>query len=275
MESELNGIRLASAQYFTIGWKFGPPRGVMIHSSTGYLAERVTHLNNLGSSVHFSVDTNGEAMQFVSLRNRSWHAFEASDYYFGIEHLFPDDENHYATEEQLKKSAEIAGQVIKLTKEIWGMTIPIIRAPGPGFSPGFKEHRDGIEGHWNPRFHRDYLLGPITWQNYLDSVKISLEEDDMAIFESKEDFRKETLKALVGYDLDGNPILDSNQFAESLRLLLGMSLRMKGDTRPDRADAFQKGWDIANQLMSLDPESFDVKLPQAKLSGLITFSQSS
>lgn len=271
MEQEIDGIDLIPATFFSFGWKFGPPRGIMIHSSQGSLSERLESLNDLASSVHFSIDSSGEALQFVSIKNRSWHSFEASDYYFGIEHLYNETLDEF-TRVQIEKSIEIAAILVKLTKDLWGMKIPVVRAPGPGFSPGFKEHKDGLESTWNTEFHRDRLSGPINWQQYLDLVNLNLEDDDMALFESKEDFRKEALRALVGADTEGNPTIDPDQFAESLKLLLGMNLRMKGGDRPDRPSALQKGWDLANQLMKIDPEAFEIAFPSAKLSGSLTFS---
>lgn len=243
--------------YYSEGWKYGPPRGIMFHSGH--------RLHENGASVHVSIGLSADAYQHVSLLNRSWHAQEASDYYFSIFHLEP------LSIEQLKLSAIISAHIIQFTKEQWAMTIPVIRAPGPGFSPGFKEHRDGSGSEWNESLHSDSLNSVWTWQQYLDNVKLESEEDDMALFENKDDYRRETLKAIVGQNSDGTPRLDSDQLAESLSFIMGESLRMKGGDRPTKSDAVQKGWDFANHVMSMDPESMGLELPQGRLSGTISF----
>lgn len=218
-----------------------------------------------GASTHFSVQADGNVEQNVSLLNRSWHAQEASDYYFSIFHFEP------FTPQQMKASALISAQIVKFAFEKWAMTIPVIRAPGPGFSPGFKEHRDGSGAEWNGDLHYDGLNSVWNWQQYLDAVKLEMEDDDMALFENKEDFRKETLKAFVGSTPDGNPRLEPEQLVEGLLFMVGMNHRMKGGERPAKADAVQKGWDFANHAMAIDPEQLGLEFPQGRLSGTLTF----
>lgn len=218
-----------------------------------------------GASTHFCIRPDGEIIQSVSLLNRSWHAQEASDYYFSIFHTEP------FTPQQMKASAIIAAEIVTFTYTKWGMSIPIIRAPGPGFSPGFKEHRDGSGAVWNADMHYDGLTSVWNWNQYLDRVKLEMEDDDMALFENKEDFRKETLKAIVGATPDGNPRLEAAELVEGLLFMAGMNLRMKGGDRPTRSDPLQKGWDFANHAMSIDPDALGLEFPQGKLSGTLTF----
>jgi hypothetical protein len=252
---------IKESAYYSEGWKYGPPRGIMFHS--GPL------LYGSGASVHFTVgideEFQGKAFQHVSLLNRSWHASEASDYYFSIFHIEP------LSIEQLKLSSIIAANIIRFTKEQWAMTVPIIRAPGPGFSPGFKEHRDGAGAAWNEKLHSDGLNEVWSWQQYLDNVRLELEEDDMALFENKEEFRKETLKAIVGANGDGSPRVESDQLVEGIMFMFGANLRMKGGDRPGKSDSIQKGWDFANHVMSIDPQSLNTDLPSGRISGTLTF----
>lgn len=264
MEGIFEEVNFIPSDYYSMGWKFGPPRGIMFHHDT-------EGVYGPGESVHLEIWPDGSVNQFVSLSNRSWHALEASDYYFSINHIITDEAKPDFTYEQLQQSSKLSAEIIKFTKEKWGMKIPIIRAPGPGFSPGFKEHRDGVGSAWNPLMHRDGLSGIWSWQNYLDNVKLEIEEDDMAIFQDKEDFRKESLKALVGFDAEGNPNLDSGQVYEALTFLLGINLRLRGGDRPSKADSLQKGWDFAEKVNSIDPESWATEFPNGRLSGTITF----
>jgi len=268
VEGILEDIEFIEHQYFSQGWKKGPPRGIMFHfdekSGCGP-----------GNSTHFEIHTTGIATQYVSLSNRAWHALEASDYYFSINHIISDFNNPNFSINQLEKSSEISSEIIKFSRERWGVMIPIIRAPGPGFSPGFKEHRDGIGSHWNPLLHTDGLVSVWSWQNYLDNVKLHFEEDDMAIFQNIEDFRRESLKAFVGFDVEGNPNLDSEQIVEAMKFLLGINLKMKGGDRPSKSDSLQKGWDFGEKIDSINPDAWGNELPMGKLSGTITFKPTS
>jgi hypothetical protein len=264
VEGLLEQIPIELSQYYSEGWKYGPPRGIFFHSGT--------RLCDVGTSVHFSITQDGIATQHVPLNHRSWHAQEASDYYFSIFHFVDDSSHPVYSHEQLKESARISAEIIRFTKDKLGMLIPVVRAPGQSFSPGFKEHRDGLGAGWNKSFHQDGLVSTWTWQEYLYQIKMELEEDDMALFENKEDFRNETLKALVGSDGNGNPRLDTERMYESLLFLSGANLRMKGGERPSRADAAQKGWDFANHVMGIDPEALGLEFPNGKLQGTITFS---
>lgn len=270
---QIENVESVPFKYFSLGWSQGPPRGIMFHlSETSNFEDFAQNCEKFISSAHFYVSNSQiPTKQLVDVENRAWHAYEASHYYFGMVHeCIPGQ--IYLTPEQLKESARVAALLIRAAKEKWGVSIPIIRAPGPGFSPGFKDCKDGAGSNWNPNMHTDGLTMTWTWNQYLEEVKSQNQEDDMAIFEDKADFRLEVRKAIAGVDKDGNPNLSPEEFLTSLQFLVGLNFRLANSLRPSESGPKQRGWDFGEATMRQGGEEF---FPQkGKLVGTVTFGES-
>lgn len=226
-----------------------------------------------GSSSHILVcpfPKEQRSVQLVELENRAWHANIASDYYFSILHIANPGEDELSWE-QLEESARISAEIVRFAKTKWGVALPIIRSPGKAFTPGFKEHRDGVDTEWNPLIAVDGLTKTWDWNKYLKEVKNNLEDDDMALFEDKEDFRKEILRAIVGNNKDGEPNMDSDRILASFEFLNGIQLRMMGEKRPEKSSPTQKGWDLSAKIESIEESREKEGMKTGKLTGLVTF----
>lgn len=249
----IEGCEFDPIQYYSSGWSAGPPRGIMFHYTAGCGSPTTvkTTLIERHVSAHFCISrtpATEPTHQYVDIKNRAWHAGEANNYYFGLEHAaLPNTCN--LTDAQLKESARISAELIKQAKIIWGVSIPVVRAPGCAFSPGFKEHKDGISCSWNPNNHTDGLAQTWTWQEYLQEVKNNLEEDDMALFDDKNEFRQEVRKALTGMDADGNANMSAQEIEQALLFVGGLDIRMSEKPRPAQNHTKQHGWDFADRLL--------------------------
>lgn len=244
----------------------------MFHlSNTSSFEEFVRSANNNVASAHFYVSGSGAVIQMVDVENRAWHAYEASHYYFGVVHECIPGEV-YLNNEQLRASAALSGQVLAAAKTKWGVSIPIIRAPGAGFSPGFKDHKDGLGAEWNKNMHTDGLTTTWTWAEYLSEVHKNLEDDEMALFEDKAEFRNEVRKAITGVDRDGNANLATEEILIGLQFLLGMNLRLGNSMKPSESGPKQRGWDLADTILT-DGGDDDSLAKVGKLIGTVTFGE--
>lgn len=258
--------------YFSEGWPVGPPRGILFHYS-GTCEENIkeTYLKR-HASPHFTISRSGETTQYVSIMNRAWHANDANNYYFGIEHL-ANPNICDMTHEQLQESARICAELVKSAKEIWGFSIPVIRAPGGAFSPGLKEHKDGLGAPWNTLNHTDGLVQTLTWPQYLQEINNNLEEDEMAgLFNDINDFRREIRRALAGSDDNGDPNLSVSEIEGAFSLMNGINVRLSEKNRPESNPASQRGWDFADFLLELKSGSMaSGGEMDGKISGTIKF----
>lgn len=241
-------------ELYTEGWSYGPPRGILFHYTAGCGDPQQVGQTLLSrrASAHFCIDTDPKeniTHQYVDLDNRAWHAYDASHYYYGIEHVaLPGTCN--LSIPQLNESARISAEIIKYVKEKWGVSIPVVRAPGCEFSPGFKQHRDGLGCDWNPNGHVDGLVQTWTWPQYLSQVQTLLEDDDMALFASLSEFRKEVRKAIGGFDSEGTPHLDSKEFRTGIEFVVGLNLRLDNQPMPELVDVVKRnGWIFADELL--------------------------
>ena len=259
--------------YYSEAWKLGPPRGIMFHH-TGIMKspeEIFQDLLDRGSSAHFLVNawpSEQPSFQMVELSNRSWHANIASDYYFSILHIANPGEDELSVE-QLRESSRIAAEIIRYSKTKWGVNLPVVRSPGREWTPGFKEHRDGAGEKWNELLFVDGLTK--TWDRYLKEVKNNLEDDDMALFEDKEDFRREILKAIVGNNKDGEANMDSDRILASFEFINGLQSRMMGEKRPEKVSAYQKGWDFSEKIYEIEDFKEKTDMRSGKLTGTVVF----
>jgi hypothetical protein len=264
-------------EFYSEDWKLGPPRGIMFHY-TSSCSDTTSVFNTLVSrraSVHFVIDRKpkeNKTIQYVDLSNRAWHANEASDYYYGIEHNAAPG-NCALTVLQLQESARISSEIIKFVKQKWDVSIPIVRSPGCSFTPGFKQHSDGLGCDWNENGHTDGLNQIWTWPQYLSAVQMLVEDDDMALFANLSDFRKEVRKALGGWDSDGTPRLSTDDIKHGMEFINGINIRMNGGSMPEVSDTEKRnGWVFADRVLT-ESESASIP-PGGKISGILTWDNS-
>ena len=170
--TEVNGVPVTKRAHpnRTRGW--GTKlcgEGIVFHYTVGCQPDIYTTLSTRGISCHFNVGLNGEIFQYVSLKDRAWHADNANDHYYGIEHAaFPG--RCELTDKQLEVSAKLSAAIVEWAWRKYEYTIPLVHARGPALVPGFKDHRDGDGVLWNFNRHTDHLYG-WTWSRYLGRVQ--------------------------------------------------------------------------------------------------------
>lgn len=72
-------------------------------------------------------------------------------------------------------------------------------------------------------------------------------EDDMALFEDREDFQREVRKALGGH-VQGTPKLTQDEIKRSIEFSAGEDMYEAGEARPSEEGPKQRGWDRAKKL---------------------------
>jgi len=141
--------------YHSNGWPHGNPRGVMLHFQAG-CGDPFDSFNEKHNSAHFSIQRDASVIQYVSLRDMSWHAHEGSNFFFGIESAVSPPVCDY-TVPMLEAMAELAATCMDWAEAQFGTPIPTVRSPGAAFDPGVKCHNDGIspDSLWDPKRHWD------------------------------------------------------------------------------------------------------------------------
>ncbi len=185
----VNGIDVTRrpVRYFGAAWPRGHPIGYLFHYTAGCGSDISDVLDDRGISVHFSVDREGRAYEYVPVTNVAFHAFEASLVYWGVEHNARPGTCDL-TDRQLAASARLTAGLVELTKRVWGFDIPLRKTEGPELVPGFKDHADGTTSTWNDNGHTDRLY-MWTWDRYLSEVRAVLDgkEDEVSLTPEQED----------------------------------------------------------------------------------------
>jgi len=176
--TEVNGIRVIKVDDPDIKhggpWPNGNPIGYLFHYTAGPGTNLTGVFEDRGCSANFSVDLDGRIYQYVPLSNYSYHAYEASRVYWGVEHSGLPNKWDF-TEVELDHSARLTAAIVQYTKDRWGFDIPLVKTKGVELVPGFKDHRDGTASTWNPNVHGDGLF-IWSWSKYLERVKYYMEE---------------------------------------------------------------------------------------------------
>jgi hypothetical protein len=182
--TEVNGHKVVKKDYglrYGGAWGNGRPDGVLFHYTAGCGSDIGGTLKSRGISVHFNISREGTIYQYVPLGNVAYHAYDASYHYWGVEHTAFKGSCDL-TDTQLEASAALFAGLIEYAKEKKGLTIPLRHEPGPAFTKGFKDHKDGTKTTWNPNVHVDGLYR-WSWDKYIREIKshlMSEEEVDVA-----------------------------------------------------------------------------------------------
>lgn len=164
---------LPSSTHYS-GWTSQGPIGVMLHGTAGCTSDIYGILATRGISAHFNVDRAGNIYQYVSVRDRAAHAYDANHTFFGIEHTGQHSSCKGYTKAQRNASARLTAALVEWTARRWDTDIPLRHVKGCPLTPGFKEHRDGVNCYWNPSTHVDNPGTFWGWDTYLDLVRASV-----------------------------------------------------------------------------------------------------
>ncbi len=171
-------------------WYDEHPRGILWHYTAGCNNDIAGTIQAKGFGAQFCVGQDGSIYEYVALGLATWHAYEASHTYWGIEHTaYPG--HCELTDVQLEASAKLAAALVEFTADNWGFEIPLVKVQPPvGFElpPGFLDHRDGTTATWNQNTHTDHLYR-WTWDEYLARVSYYLEGDVEEVFKGSMAFR--------------------------------------------------------------------------------------
>jgi len=152
-------------------WKEGFPTGILFHYTVGCNDDIAPTLRSKNFGATFNVGRKGGIFQYRPLLKPSWHAYDASRYYLGIEHtsLGPGPACEL-TDKQLEASAKLSAAIVEWAYKRYEFVIPLVKTDGPALIPGFKDHADGTKDTWNPNVHVDRLFN-WTWSRYLGRVQ--------------------------------------------------------------------------------------------------------
>lgn len=189
---QVNGVPVVKkpVDYSTTTYRAGHPIGILWHFTAGCSDDISGTLASKGFGAAFNVGRNGVVYQYAPVGTATWHAFDASRYYVGIEHTaYP--QRCDLTEDQLIASSKLSAAIVEWVESRHGFVIPRTKLSAPistaDFAPGFLDHRDG-DRTWNRNVHTDHLY-LWSWRRYLEAVEAELtgesQEDSMAF----EDFK--------------------------------------------------------------------------------------
>lgn len=149
----------------------GYPTGILFHYTVGCNDDIAPTLRSKNFGATFNVGRSGGIFQYRPLLKPSWHAYDASRHYVGIEHtsLGPGS-GCELTDKQLEASTRLSAAIVEWVYKRYGYTIPLVKTTGPALIPGFKDHADGTKDTWNPNVHVDRLF-KWTWSRYLGRVQ--------------------------------------------------------------------------------------------------------
>lgn len=154
----------------TTTWEHGHPIGIVFHYTAGCSSDLSgVYLSNGFGGASFSVDRDGAILEYAPVDVATWHAFEASRVYVGIEHTALPGTCEL-TDAQLEASAVLVASIVRHVRRRFGFEIPLRKIVGPALVAGFHDHRDGTIQTWNPNGHTDHLY-VWSWKRYLGQVR--------------------------------------------------------------------------------------------------------
>lgn len=142
----------------------GHPIGVMEHYTAGCGTDLSGLMQSRGYVIcNFSVDQSGKVYQYTPLMRGSWHSYEASESYVGIEFsALPGSCPLNAKQREV--GVKLNAAIVVAVKNLKGFDIPLRHVSGcPINTAGFKEHADGAMPDrcgWNENVHCD---NPVAW----------------------------------------------------------------------------------------------------------------
>ena len=171
--SEVNGTAVTRKPLplSTTSFAEGYPTGILFHYTVGCNDDISPTLRSKNFGATFNVGHRGGIFQYRPLLKPSWHAYDASRYYIGIEHtsLGPGSTCEL-TDPQLEASVRLSAAIVEWVWRKFDFTIPLVHTRGSALVPGFKDHADGTKDTWNPNVHVDRLFN-WTWSRYLGRVQ--------------------------------------------------------------------------------------------------------
>lgn len=170
--AEVNGSPVTKSPLSlpTTSFVEGHPTGILWHYTVGCNEDIAPTLRAKQFGATFNVGRSGVIYQYRPLLKPSWHAYDASRHYVGIEHTSKGPGSTCElTDVQLEASARLSAAIIEWVWRKFDFEIPLTKTSGPNLIPGFKNHADGTRETWNPNVHVDGLF-KWSWGKYLSRV---------------------------------------------------------------------------------------------------------